>query len=228
MWRRISSWTAEAGAIFSKEWQLELRTRYALNTVGLFAFTTLVVVSVSLGPVGTSEDARPFLPVLLWLILLFAASAGLPRTFVHEEEVGTAIALRLTARPSSLFCGKALYNLTLIFALELLITPLFIAMLQMPVISPIELALTLLLGGYGLAIGSTLIAAMVAQARARGPLFAVLAFPVLLPLLEIRHRSHSPAPMTNEPTDALLSLIFSFDAMLTVASLMLFPAIWNP
>ncbi len=227
MWRRISSWTAETRAIFRKEWQLELRTRYALNTVGLFALTTLVVVSISLGPVGASEEARPFLPVLLWLILLFAASAGLPRTFVHEEEIGTAIALRLSARPSSLFCGKALYNLTLILALELLITPLFVAMLQLPVAAPFELFLTLVLGGYGLAIGSTVIAAMVAQARARATLFAVVAFPILLPLLKFAIEA-TIGTVSNEPVEALLSLIFSFDAMLTIGGLMLFPVIWNP
>ena len=227
MWRHISSWTAEAYAIFRKEWQLELRTRYALNTVGLFALTTLVVVSITLGPAGASEEARPFLPVLLWLILLFAASAGLPRTFVHEEEIGTAIALRLTARPSSLFCGKALYNLTLILALEILIVPLFIGLLQLPVAAPIELFLILLLGGYGLAIASTLIAAMVAQARAQAPLFAVLAFPILLPLLKFAVDA-TLGTVSNEPADALIRLIFSFDAMLNIGGLMLFPAIWNP
>lgn len=227
MWRRISTWTAETGAIFGKEWRSELRTRYALNTVGLFAFTTLVVVSMSLGPAGASEEARPFLPVLLWLILLFAASAGLPRTFVHEEEIKTAIALRLTAKPSSLFCGKALYNLTLILALELLITPLYLMVLQMPVVSALELALTLALGGYGLAIGSTLIAAMVGQARARGTLFAVLAFPILLPLLRFAIQA-TTGTVLDEPVEAALSLIAFYDATLTVASLMLFPVIWNP
>ncbi len=227
MWRRISCWTAEAGAIFGKEWRLELRTRYGLNTVGLFAFTTLVVVSMSLGPVGASEEARPFLPVLLWLILLFAASAGLPRTFVHEEEAKTATALRLVANPSSLFCGKALYNLTLILALELLVTPLYIALLQMPVAHATQLLLTLLAGGYGLAVGSTLIAAMVAQARARGPLFAVLAFPVLLPLLKLAVQATTGAVL-DEPAGAILTLILLYDGTLTIASLMLFPAIWNP
>ncbi|MCP3957578.1 MAG: heme ABC transporter permease CcmB [bacterium] len=227
MSRRISIWIAETATIFRKEWRLELRTRYALNTIALFAFTTLVVVSMTLGPVGASEEARPFLPVLLWLILLFAASAGLPRTFVHEEEAKTAIALRLSAHPSSLFCGKALYNLTLILALELLIAPLYVAMLQMPIASAARLGLTLLAGGYGLAIGSTLIAAMVAQARARGPLFAVLAFPILLPLLKFAVEATIGA-VTDEPAQAFLSLIATYDAMLTIAGLMLFPAIWNP
>ena len=52
------------------------------------------------------------LPVLLWIILLFSVAAGLPRTFVQEEETQTAMALRLSATPSALFCGKLLYNLT--------------------------------------------------------------------------------------------------------------------
>ena len=55
--------------------------------------------------------------VLLWIILLFSAAAGLPRAFVHEEETQTATALRLAATPSALFCGKLLYGLTLTLAL---------------------------------------------------------------------------------------------------------------
>lgn len=232
MWRDISTWTAEVAAIFRKEWRCELRTRYGLNTVGLFAFTTLVVVSIALGPAGTSEEAQPFLPVMLWLILLFAASAGLPRTFVAEEESRTAIALRLSARPSSLFIGKALFNLTLILALEVLVVPLYIGMLQVPVASVQPLVLSLLVGGYGLAIGSTLTAAMVAQTQVRGPLFAVLAFPILLPLLkfaiEATIGAGSADPVLLERSSVALKMAFLYDGTLTVAGFMLFPPIWNP
>ena len=227
MWRNISTWTAEVRSIFAKEWRSELRTRYALNTLGLFAFTTLVVVSMTLGPSGVSAEARPFLPVLLWLILLFAASAGLPRTFVHEEEARTATALRLAAQPSSLFCGKALYNLTLVAALEVLVTPVYLKVLQLPVASPGDLVLALAAGGFGLAVGSTLIAAMIAQAQAKGPLFAVLAFPILLPLLHFAI-TVTVGAVLGEPTEVALSMAFLYDATLTVGSLMLFPAIWNP
>ena len=232
MWHDVSIWAAETWAIFLKEWRSELRTRYALNTVGLFAFTTLVVVSVALGPLGTSQAARPFVPVLLWLILLFAAAAGLPRTFVHEEETRTAILLRLSARPSSLFCGKALYNLSLLLVIEAVVAPLFLGMLQMPIASPRHLVLALLVGGLGLAIGSTLTAAMVAQAQARGPLFAVLAFPILLPLLKFTIDATLGAGASEtvllEQAEAALSLALLYDGTLMVAGLMLFPAIWNP
>ena len=65
-----------------------------------------------------------------------------------------------------------------------------------------------------------------------GPLGLLLAFllgkaKLILPLLKFAVEA-TIGTVSNEPTDALLSLIFSFDAMLTIASLMLFPAIWNP
>ena len=75
-----STWAAEAAAVFVKEWRCEFRTRYALNTLALFALTTLVVVSFSLGPLGVAKaEGTAVLPVLLWIILLFSAAAGLPR-----------------------------------------------------------------------------------------------------------------------------------------------------
>src|SRR5262245_29009843 len=177
-------WMGEAAAVFAKDWRCEFRTRYALNTVALFAFTTLVVVSASLGPLGTSRaTGTPVLPVLLWLILLFAVAAGLPRAFVREEETHTAIALRLAATPSALFAGKLAYGVTLVAALEILVTPLFLAMTSLEVADPGLLVATLAAGGYGLAAASTLIAAIIAQAQTRSTLFSVLAFPLLLPLL---------------------------------------------
>lgn len=214
-------------AVFGKDWRAELRTRYALSTVFLFSLTTLMVVSLSIGPIGGSAEARPLLPVFLWLILLFAASAGLPRTFVHEEESRSADALRLSAQPSAVFAGKCLYNLTLIMALVLVVTPLFVGMLALPIVNARAFVLGLIAGAFGLAVASTLIAAMVAQARARGPLFAVLAFPILLPLLKLAI-DVSLGAVFGTPVEIALTLAFLYDAMIVVASLMLFPAIFNP
>ncbi|MBW8878310.1 MAG: heme exporter protein CcmB [Acidobacteria bacterium] len=228
MWPRISTWAAEATAVFAKEWRCELRTRYALNTLGLFAFTTLVVVSVSLGPLGVSlSQGTAVLPVLLWVILLFSVAAGLPRAFVQEEETQTAIALRLAATPSALFCGKLVYGLTLVLALEALITPVYVAVTSLKVVSPGLLAGTLIAGGYGLAAGSTLVAAIIAQARSKGTLFSVLAFPVLLPLLLLAVEL-SRSAVAGDPAGVALPQLLLYDASVTVVGLMLFPAVWNP
>ncbi len=224
----VSNWLAETLAVFAKDWRSELRTRYALNTILLFALSTLVIVSLALGPLGTRPaDRAAVLPVVLWLILLFAAAAGLPRGFAHEEETHTATALRLAATPSALFCGKLLYSLTLLAALEVLVVPLFLAMVQLEVDRPWLLVSALLAGGYGLAAGSTLVAAIVAQARGKAALFSVLAFPVLVPLLLLAVALTRAAVGGDPAADALRQLLL-YDASVTVAGLMLFPAVWNP
>jgi heme exporter protein B len=228
MWPRISTWVAEAAAVFVKEWRCEFRTRYALNTLALFAFTTLVVVSFSLGPLGVDRShGTAVLPVLLWIILLFSVAAGLPRTFVQEEETQTAMALRLSATPSALFCGKLLYNLTLVFALEVLVTPAYIIMTSLEVASPWLLAAVLAAGGYGLATGSTLVAAIIAQARSKGTLFSVLSFPILLPLLVLAVELTRGAT-AGDPGGVAVPVLLLYDATITVAGLMLFPVVWNP
>jgi heme exporter protein B len=224
-----SSWAAEALAVFAKEWRCELRTRTALNTLALFAFTTLVVVSVSLGPMGVAKSqGSAVLPVLLWTILLFSVAAGLPRAFIQEEESQTAIALRLAATPSALFCGKLLYSLTVVAALELLVTPVFLALTSLKVESPGLLAAALAAGGYGLATGSTLVAAIISQARSKGTLFSVLAFPVLLPLLLLAVDVSRAAVLGAGGADVVLPQLLLYDAAVTTAGLMLFPVVWNP
>lgn len=223
-----STWAAEAAAVFVKEWRCEFRTRYSLNTLALFAFTTLVVVSFSLGPLGVSQSkGTALLPVLLWIILLFSVAAGLPRAFVQEEETHTAMALRLAATPSALFCGKLLYGLTLVLALEALVTPFYVAMTSFGIGSPGLLVTVLAAGGYGLAVGSTLVAAIIAQARTKGTLFSVLAFPVLLPLLVLTVELTRGAASGLAPDVALPQLLL-YDAVVTIAGLMLFPLVWNP
>lgn len=228
MQRNGSSWASEAAAVFAKEWRCEFRTRYALNTLALFAFTTLVVVSFSLGPMGVARSqGTAVLPVLLWIILLFSVAAGLPRAFVQEEETHTATALRLAATPSALFCGKLLYGLTLVFALEALVTPAYLIMTSLEVASPWLLAGVLAAGGYGLAAGSTLVAAMIAQARSKGTLFSVLSFPVLLPLLVLTVELTRGAA-AGDPAGVSLPVLLLYDGSVTIAGLMLFPVVWNP
>jgi heme exporter protein B len=222
------AWAAEAAAVFAKDWRVELRTRHALHTLLLFAVTTLIVVSLALGPAGVSSGERSaVLPALLWIILLFAAAAGLPRGFVHEEETHTATALRLAATPSAVFCGKAAYSASLLLALEAVLAPLYLGVMQLPVASPALLLAALLAGGAGLAVGSTLLAAIVAQAQGRGALFPILAFPVLLPLLLLAVEVTRGA-VTGDVGAGVLANLLLYDGAVTVAGLMLFPLVWNP
>jgi heme exporter protein B len=223
----MSPWLVEVLAVFHKEWRLEMRTRHGLATVALFALSSLLVVSLTLGPAGVqSEERATVLPALLWVLLLFSTAAGIPRAFAHEEETRTAIALRLAATPSALFGGKLLYAITLTWSIAALLAPLFLALTLAPVPRPGALAAALVLGGLALAAASVLVAAIVAPAAARGPLFAVLAFPILVPAVLLAVEATRAALGGDTATPALAQLAL-YDGSVVVAGFMLFPPLWN-
>jgi heme exporter protein B len=137
------------------------------------------------------------------------------------------MALRLSATPSALFCGKALYSASLLLALEALLAPLYVAVMQLPVPRPGLLVLALGAGGLGLALASTLLAAIVAQAQGRAALFPILAFPVLLPLLLLAVELTRGA-VGGPVGDGVLTNLLLYDAAMAISGLMLFPLVWNP
>lgn len=223
-----SGWAAEAAAVFVKDWRCEVRTRHAVATLGLFAVTNLVVAGLVLGPVGNDpRQAAVVVPVVVWLILLFAAAAGLPRVFVHEEESHTAAVLRLAGRPSAVFAGKLAHVASLVLALEALVAPLAVVMFDLRPALPGRFAAALLAGGLAIAAATTLLAAIVAQGQGASTLFAVLALPVLLPALALAVAA-TRAAVVGGGDPELLTLLLLYDGSVIVAGFLLFPAVWNP
>jgi heme exporter protein B len=223
-----SGWATEAVAVLGKDWRTELRARHAVATLVLFAVTTLVVASLALGPLGGSPAERANVAAaLLWILMLFAAAAGLPRVFVHEEEARTAAALRLAARPSAVFAGKLAWVASLLAVLEAVATPLAVALFDLEVASPWALAGTLAAGGLGLAAATTVLAAIVAQGRGATTLFAALAFPLLVPLAVLAVAATRAALGGGGGGDLLVQLLL-YDGSVVVAGFLLFPVVWNP
>ena len=73
-----STYLSEAVAIWLRDLRGEFRTRYAVNAILMFAVTTLIAVSFSIGSFRIGEADKPFLyAVLLWIILVFSALSGL-------------------------------------------------------------------------------------------------------------------------------------------------------
>ncbi|MGA1465741.1 MAG: hypothetical protein ACO363_08435, partial [Balneolaceae bacterium] len=105
-----------AVTIFRKEIAVELRTKYALNTMIAFTGSALLLVLFSLRADQMEPGPRSG---LIWIILLFAALSGMARSFVQERERKTDRLLRLHTSGTDLFAGKLLYN-TLFLLLILL------------------------------------------------------------------------------------------------------------
>jgi heme exporter protein B len=204
--------------------------------MALFAVATLVVVSFSVTLFGlktepTLERIRAqLLSALLWIVFLFSAMSGLARVFVKEEDARTVTALRLSARPSVVFTGKLLFNAGLMAALTLIVLPIFTLFFDPDVARWDQLILLVLLGGLGLSGASTLLAAMVAKTGTRGALFVVLALPVLLPLLVMTVAGTSAALLGGRDAEEAwrnMIAVAAYTTATVVASLMLFPFVWE-
>lgn len=212
--------------VFQKDVQLEFRTRFAINAIVLFAITTLTAISFSIGPIKLDQT---ILSALLWIILFFSAMSGLSHIFVREEEQQTADTLRLVTPPLTVFLGKWFFNLALLFALEIIIVPLYFVLMNVPGGNLPLFLLILILGSIGLATVSTIIAAIISQASARGALFAVLAFPISLPIIITSIHGTRLALEGSSFSDCVsdLQILISFFVVILTVSILTFEFIWK-
>jgi heme exporter protein B len=229
--RRITAqtWGDCAWEIFCKDLRVELRTRYAIGSVALFSVTTVIMVSAALSSTSVRSDVTA---ALIWVVLVFAALSGLSRTFVREEEAGTAGALRMSAPPTAVYAGKLLFNLALVFAVELVTTPLFSVFLPSKTMDAGLFVAVLAAGGVGLACAATFVAAIIAQASSgKSTLFLIVSFPVLMPLLLAAVRGTSGAltaiPTLRTQSVADVEVLIAYAVVMATASFMLFEYVWH-
>ncbi len=225
-----SSLATEALAVFAKELRSELRSRVAVNSIGLFGLTTLVAVAYQIGPYQIHEQDRPhLLAAMLWIILFFAALSGLQRVFVKEEDAHTAKTLRLAARPLAVWAGKLLFNVALLAALQAFLVPLYGVLMGMQVRGVVPLIALLAAGCVAMALTATIVAAIIARASGSGTLFAILAVPLMLPLLVMLIAGTRVAMTSPRWSDVLPALqgVGALAGVTLVASVYLFPVVWH-
>ncbi|GAB4299429.1 MAG: heme exporter protein CcmB [Ignavibacteriaceae bacterium] len=218
---------SKAYAIFLKDLNSELRTRYAVNSLAMFI---IVAISVILFSVGEEKISPELTGGLYWVVIFFTAMSGLSRAFVSEEERGTALTLQLISAPSTVFTGKLIFNIALVFCMNTVITILYAALFEAFVLESFVLfMLSFVLGNIGLAVSSTIIAAIIAKAGAKGTLYPVLSFPILLPLIltSVRLTLFSIDGTTFEKAFTELAIVVSYDVIMITASYMLFDFIWK-
>ena len=214
-------------SLFLKDFKSELRTRYAINALAMFI---IVVISVILFSVGNEKISTSLTGGLFWVVIFFTAMSGLSRAFVSEEERGTSLTLQLIAAPSTVFLGKLLFNIILVFAMNTIIAVLYSAIFEAFIIQNFVLFLvSFILGNIGLAVSSTIIAAIIAKAGAKGTLYPVLSFPILLPLIltSVQLTLFSLDGISFERAKFELAIVVSYDIIMLTASFMLFDFIWK-
>jgi len=216
----------EAWLIFVKDIRQEFKTRYAVNAILLFAIVTLSAVSFA---IGTFSAGLEILAALFWIILFFSSMSGLSHIFIREEEAQTADTLKLVARPLHIYLGKFLFNLLLLFVLEIILIPLFMGLMNFTVANLWLFILIVEIGSFGLAGGGTIVAAIISKASTKGALFTVLSFPILLPVLITGISATKTVTQTAAIAEVQgeLQALFAYGVVIITAGILLFDYVWN-
>ena len=209
----------QIAAIVRKDFLIGLRRRATFAAMMMFALTAVAALSLSTG--GNFVEPK-ILAALLWVVIFFAASAGISGTFDDEAQAGTLPMLKLYAAAQAVLFGKMAGVLLSLIALTMFILPIFLILFDAAVENFPLLIATLLAGLIGLAAAGTLTAALTTSATVKGGLFPILLFPVTLPIF-LPAIALTETALTGAAFDASsLVVVAAFDAILILASSILY------
>lgn len=213
-------------SILKKEIALELRTKYAINTLLAFTGATLLLILFTLR--AEQMDPTPK-SGLVWIIILFASMTGMMRSFVQETEKKTWPLLQLHANPGDIFAGKLIYNFLFLLILHLFTFFFYILMMNMQIVSVPYFIYSILFGSAGLAAVTTLTSAMIAQADRKGAVFSVLCIPLVVPLLLILTTITKIALIEGASDSSIndLTALIGYCGVTITAGAILFDYIWE-
>ena len=169
--------------IFAKDLRSELRTKEAINASVSFAIVILLIFSFAFEP--SSEQTREISGGLLWIVFAFAGALILNRSFSRELTNDCLDALIASPTPgAALFLGKALANLVLLLAVELIAMPVFGIFYNVRWLNLLgPLFLIMVMGTWGIVVIGTMFSAMTVNLRLRELMLPILVYPMMIPAL---------------------------------------------
>jgi heme exporter protein B len=209
--------------LLKKEVMLEWRQKYAIGGIFLYVASTIFVVYIAFINVQANVWN-----VLFWIISLFAAINAVVKSFVQESGTRQLYYYQL-ANPTAILLSKMLYNIGLLFIINVLIYFLFSFVTINPVKLPNQFWLAMVLGSLGFGIMFTFIAAISAKSNNSATLMAILSFPIVLPILLslVKFTANALGLITDTATNKDIMILLSIDAILLSLTFILFPYIWR-
>jgi heme exporter protein B len=197
--------------VLRKDLRLELRTWETLPAMVLFALVTFVIFHFGL---NRSTISGQLAAGVLTVTLLFAAMLGVNRLFVAEREQGGFDAFLLApVDRTSMLVAKSSALFLFLCVLEVVAVPAFGLFLLGPSLGHAlpGLILVLALANLGLAVIGTLVSAIAIHTRARDLIGPLLGLPLLVPALIAVARAAGPLlaavhPASSPPGKWLLIL----------------------
>ena len=210
-------------SLLALEWRLELRRGAQLATVGLFVLGTAYLFSLAFGAL----EPRLW-NALFWLVLLFTATNAAARMFDRELTYRYAYYVQV-APPLVVFAAKVTFASGLLFGVGLVNWAALAVLFGNPVRDIGLFAGTLALGGVGFALVLGFVSVLTSRARGGAGLNAVLAFPLMIPLLLTLVKLGAVALRLIQQTSTGRDVVLlgGVDLLAVGLAILLVPSVWR-
>lgn len=209
-------------ALFKKDLLLEVRQQYSFYGIVLYIVATVFVLYMAM------EEPEPKVwNGLFWVIQLFICINAVAKSFLQESR-GRMLYFYSIASPRDFVLAKLLFNTVLMLLMSLLCLVLFSLFLGNPVQKTLQFVGLVLLGGWGLSLLFTFLAAIAAKAQQNAAIMAILGFPIIIPQLMLLMKLSNTvfSNSTGIPTETVLLLV-ALDILVILLSIILFPFLWK-
>jgi heme exporter protein B len=207
--------------VLRKDMRLELRTFETIPAMALFTLAVFVIFHFGLN--RATLDGQLAAGVLTVTVLL-AAMLGINRLFVAEREQGGFDGFLLApVDRSSMLIAKAAALFTFLVILEVIAVPAFGLLLLGPSLGrPLPgLIAVLALADVALAVIGTLVAAIAIQTRARDLVGPIVSLPLLIPALIATARAAGPLLAVHgaaSPPGKWIAILALYDAVFALVA----------
>jgi heme exporter protein B len=218
---QTSSWKA-IWAVVWKDLTAELRSRELFTAMVVFAALVVLIFNFALDL--NPKIQRDVTSGILWVTFTFAGTLGLNRSMAVEKDRGCLDGLLLAPVDRSvIYFGKVIANLIFMFAVEIVMIPLYSLLYNVNLFQP-YLLLVIVLGSVGYIVVGTLLSAMTVQTRTRDVLLPILLFPVVLPVIISAVRASTYILQGQEMSLILpnINMLIGFDVIYIAVAYMVF------
>jgi heme exporter protein CcmB len=219
----------DAWAIAEKDFKVEIRSKEILLTMGYFGLLIVLIFALTFfrgdAPISAVSAG------ILWSAIAFSGTLGLGRAFDREREGDCLRALLLTpiARPA-IYLGKMVGIIAFMGVVEAVVIPavMFFFNLSLDLDRALRLIEVVILGTIGYSVVGTLLAAMLARARAKDVLLTIVLYPLIMPVIVAGVKATTAlfeSPAYQGELGVWVPMLGFFDAVFLVVSLWIFESL---
>lgn len=213
--------------LLSHEFKLELRNKTVLGSILLYVVSTIFLCFIAL---KKFNDIHLF-NTLFWIITVFTSLNASIKSFANESS-SKQLYIYTLVPPQALIFSKIIYNAVLITGITALNLLLFGFLFDFKFYEAMNLnmyATSAFLGCIGLSTILTLVSAIASKTNNNVGLIAVLAFPLILPLLltTIEFSLLAIKGFDWSFANKYLMLLGGINVLIIALSYLLFPYLWR-